>query len=90
MTGENLDKFSQLITTALGLVAALAWMMPSRPCFSRSLILGTAGGPLAGNLFYAVLVTLALMMVLIHKQMVRLRTPHSLRRHRLAPRSPSA
>ena len=59
MTGEILDKFSQLITTALSLVAALAWMMPSRPCFSRSLILGTAGGPLAGNLFYAVLVTLA-------------------------------
>ncbi len=25
MTGEILDKFSQLITTALGLVAALAW-----------------------------------------------------------------
>jgi hypothetical protein len=25
LTGEILDKFSQLITTALGLVAALAW-----------------------------------------------------------------
>jgi hypothetical protein len=37
LTGEILDKFTQLITTALGLVAALAWMMPSRPCFSRSL-----------------------------------------------------
>jgi hypothetical protein len=25
LTGENLVKFSQLVTTALGLVAALAW-----------------------------------------------------------------
>ena len=56
MTGEILDKFSQLITTALGLVAALAWNDAIQTLFQQ--YLGTAGGALAAKIFYAVLVTI--------------------------------
>ncbi len=56
MSGEILDKFSQLITTALGLVAALAWNYAIQTLFQQ--FLGTAGGALADKLFYAVLVTI--------------------------------
>ena len=56
MTGEILDKFSQLITTALGLVAALAWNDAIQYVFQQ--YLGTAGGALAAKIFYAVIVTL--------------------------------
>jgi hypothetical protein len=41
LTGEVLDRFSQLITTALGLVAALAWNTAIQNLFDR--ILGKAG-----------------------------------------------
>ena len=40
MTGEILDKFSQLITTALGLVAALAWNDAIQTVFQQ--FLGTS------------------------------------------------
>jgi hypothetical protein len=39
--GEVLDKFSQLITTALGLVAALAWNTAIQNLFDR--VFGEAG-----------------------------------------------
>ncbi len=55
MTGEILDKSSQLITTALGLVAALAWNDAIQTVFQQ--FLGSAGGALAAKIFYAVLVT---------------------------------
>ena len=55
MTGEILDQFSQLITTALGLVAALAWNDAIQTLFQQ--YLGMAGGALAAKIFYAVLVT---------------------------------
>jgi len=55
LTGEILDKFSQLITTALGLVAALAWNDAIQLLFSQ--LLGESGGALAGKFFYAFLVT---------------------------------
>ena len=55
MTGEILDKFSQLIMTALGLVAALAWNDAIQTLFQQ--YLGTAGGALAAKIFYAVFVT---------------------------------
>jgi Family of unknown function (DUF5654) len=42
LTGEILDKFSQLITTALGLVAALAWNEAIKQLISQ--IFGEAGG----------------------------------------------
>ena len=56
MSGEILDKFSQLITTALGLVAALAWNDAIQTLFQQ--FLGTAGGALAAKIFYSVLVTI--------------------------------
>jgi hypothetical protein len=56
LSGEILDKFSQLITTALGLVAALAWNDAIQTLFQQ--FLSTAGGALAAKLFYAVLVTI--------------------------------
>jgi uncharacterized membrane protein len=55
LTGEILDKFSQLIMTALGLVAALAWNDAIQTLFQQ--YLGTAGGALAAKIFYAVFVT---------------------------------
>ncbi|CAA9436825.1 MAG: hypothetical protein AVDCRST_MAG80-974 [uncultured Rubrobacteraceae bacterium] len=63
MTGEILDKFSQLITTALGLVAALAWNDAIQSLFQQ--FLGSAGGALAAKLFYAVLVTIVVIIATI-------------------------
>ncbi|MCA1729214.1 MAG: DUF5654 family protein [Actinobacteria bacterium] len=65
MTGEILDKFSQLVTTALGLVAALAWNEAIQQLFTQ--LLGDAGGALAAKFFYAVLVTLVVTSVPKHK-----------------------
>jgi hypothetical protein len=56
LTGEVLDRFSQLITTALGLVAALAWNTAIQNLFDR--LFGKAGAALAGQFLYAVLITL--------------------------------
>ena len=63
MSSENLDKFSQLITTALGLVAALAWNEAIQQLFTQ--LLGEAGGALAAKFFYAVLVTLVVIFATI-------------------------
>ncbi len=56
MSAEVLDKFSELITTALGLVAALAWNEAIQQLFTQ--LLGEAGGALAAKFFYALIVTL--------------------------------
>lgn len=56
LTGEVLDKFAQLITTALGLVAALAWNTAIQNLFNQ--LFGAAGGKLAGQFVYAALITL--------------------------------
>ncbi len=56
MSAEVLDKFSELITTALGLVAALAWNAAIQQLFTQ--LLGEAGGALAAKFFYAFIVTL--------------------------------
>jgi uncharacterized membrane protein len=56
LTGEVLAKFSELITTALGLVAALAWNTAIQSLFTE--IFGEAGGKLVGRFFYAILITL--------------------------------
>jgi uncharacterized membrane protein YidH (DUF202 family) len=54
LTGEILDIFSQWITTALGLVAALAWNDAIQTLFQQ--YLGSAGGALVAKIFYALLV----------------------------------
>ncbi len=56
LTAEVLDKISELITTALGLVAALAWNAAIQQLFTE--LLGEAGGALAAKFFYAFIVTL--------------------------------
>ena len=63
MTAEILDKFSNLITTALGLVAALAWNEAIQQLFKQ--IFGEAGGELAAKFFYAALVTLVVIFATI-------------------------
>jgi hypothetical protein len=63
LSGEILDKFSQLVTTALGLVAALAWNDAIQTIFQE--FLGTAGGAIAAKLFYAFLVTLVVIFATI-------------------------
>jgi hypothetical protein len=52
LTGEVLDKFAQLIATALGLVAALAWNTTIQSLF------GEASAALIDQFAYAVLITL--------------------------------
>ena len=47
LTSEVLDKFSELITTALGLVAALAWNTAIQNLFDN--VFGEAGSKLAGQ-----------------------------------------
>lgn len=56
MTAEVLERFSRLITTALGLVAALAWNTAIQQLFDD--VFGKAGGELTAKFFYAVLITL--------------------------------
>jgi hypothetical protein len=56
LSAEVLDKFSELITTALGLVAALAWNEAIQQLFTQ--LLGEAGGALAAKFFYALIATL--------------------------------
>ncbi len=56
MSAEVLDKFSELITIALGLVAALAWNAAIQQLFTQ--VFGEAGGELAAKFFYAFIVTL--------------------------------
>jgi hypothetical protein len=56
LSAEVLDQFSELITTALGLVAAQAWNEAIQQLFTQ--LLGEAGGALAAKFFYAFIVTL--------------------------------
>lgn len=63
MTAEVLDKFAQLITTALGLVAALAWNTAIQNLFNK--VFGEAGAELIGQFTYAVLITLAVIFATI-------------------------
>jgi uncharacterized membrane protein len=63
LTGEVLERFSQLITTALGLVAALAWNTAIQNLFDR--VFGKAGAALAGQFLYAILITLVVIFVTI-------------------------
>jgi uncharacterized membrane protein len=64
LTAEVLDKFSTLITTALGLVAALAWNTAIQNLFN--MLFGQVGGRLVGQFFYAILVTLVVIFATIY------------------------
>jgi uncharacterized membrane protein len=64
LTGEVLDKFAELITTALGLVAALAWNTAIQNLFDK--IFGEAGGELAGQFLYAALITIVVIFATLY------------------------
>ena len=63
LTSEVLDKFSELITTALGLVAALAWNTAIQNLFDN--VFGEAGSKLAGQFLYATLITIVVIFAAI-------------------------
>jgi len=63
LTAEVLDKFSELITTALGLVAALAWNAAIQQLFTQ--LFGEAGGALAAKFGYAIIITLVVIFATI-------------------------
>ena len=63
MTGEVLDRFAQLVTTALGLVAALAWNTAIQNLFDK--VFGKAGAALAGQFLYAILITIVVIVATI-------------------------
>ena len=63
MTAEVLDKFSELTTTALGPVAALAWNAAIQQLFTR--LFGEAGGALAAKFGYAGMITLVVIFATI-------------------------
>jgi hypothetical protein len=54
LSGEVPDKLAQLITTALGLVAALLWNTAIQNLFER--VFGKAGAALASQSLYAILI----------------------------------
>jgi uncharacterized membrane protein len=63
VTAEVLDKFAELITVALGLVAALAWNTAIQNLFT--LLFGKAGSALIGQFVYAIIITLIVIFVTI-------------------------
>ena len=63
MTAEALDKFAELITVALGLVAALAWNTAIQNLFT--VIFGKAGSALIGQFIYAIIITLVVIFATI-------------------------
>ena len=63
MTAEVLDKFAELITVALGLVAALAWNTAIQNLFT--MIFGEEGSALIGQFAYAIIITLVVIFATI-------------------------
>ncbi len=63
MTAEVLDKFAELITVALELVAALAWNTGIQNLFT--IIFGKAGSALIGQFVYALIITLVVIFATI-------------------------
>jgi uncharacterized membrane protein len=63
VTAEVLDKFAELITVALGLVAALAWNTAIQNLFN--MIFGEAGSVLIGQFVYAIIITLVVIFATI-------------------------
>ena len=63
LTAEVLDKFAELITVALGLVAALAWNTAIQNLFTT--IFGKTGSALIGQFVYAIIITLVVIFATI-------------------------
>ena len=86
MTAEVLDKFAELITVALGLVAALAWNTAIQNLFT--MIFGEAGSALIGQFVYAIIITLVVIFatIAVSRAAERARLPEE--RRRLEERTP--
>ena len=86
MTAEVLDKFAELITVALGLVAALAWNTAIQNLFT--MIFGEAGGALIGQFVYAIIITLVVIFATISVGRAAERARLAEERRRLEERTP--
>jgi hypothetical protein len=86
LTAEVLDKFAELITVALGLVAALAWNTAIQNLFTT--IFGEAGSALVGQFVYAIIITLVVIFATIAVSRAAERARLLEERHRLEDRTP--
>jgi len=86
LTAEVLDKFAELITVALGLVAALAWNTAIQNLFTT--IFGEAGGALVGQFIYAIIITLVVVFATIAVSRAAERARLVEERRRLEERTP--
>ena len=86
MTAEVLDKFAELITVALGLVAALAWNTAIQNLFTT--IFGEAGSALVGQFLYAIIITLVVIFATIAVSRAAERARLVEERRRLEERTP--
>ena len=86
MSAEVLDKFAELITVALGLVAALAWNTAIQNLFTA--IFGKAGGALLGQFVYAIIITLVVIFATISVSRATERARLAEERRRLEERTP--
>ena len=86
LTAEVLDKFADLITIALGLVAALAWNTAIQNLFT--VIFGKAGNALIGQFVYAIIITLVVIFATIAVSRAAERARLIEERRRLEDRTP--
>ena len=86
MSAEVLDKFAELITVALGLVAALAWNTAIQNLFTA--IFGKAAGALIGQFLYAIIITLVVIFATISVSRAAERARLAEERRRLEERTP--
>jgi uncharacterized membrane protein len=86
LTAEVLDKFAELITVALGLVAALAWNTAIQNLFTT--IFGEAGSALVGQFIYAIIITLVVIFATIAVSRAAERARLVEERRRLEERTP--
>jgi uncharacterized membrane protein len=86
LTAEVLDKFAELITVALGLVAALAWNTAIQSLFT--VIFGKTGSALIGQFVYAIIITLVVIFTTIAVSRAAERARLVEERRRLEDRTP--
>ena len=86
MSAEVLDKFAELITVALGLVAALAWNTAIQNLFT--VIFGEAGSALIGQFVYAIIITLVVIFATIAVSRAAERAKLAEERRRIDERTP--
>jgi Family of unknown function (DUF5654) len=86
LTAEVLERFAELITVALGLVAALAWNSAIQNLFT--VIFGEAGSALIGQFLYAFLITLVVIFATIAVSRAAERARLLEERRRLEDRTP--